>query len=370
MKLLYFVIQMDLVGGVAKIESEKINWLVNHGYEVSLCDIESHEMKPYYPLDPRVKFFSGNMSTIPGNPWIRLKQVLKSIKRVRDIIMEENPDIIINAHCPLVTWIIPWVAGKIPTIAEMHQSRQGLEVFNRQFMGRFGRWLHRWSIRWIYGRYDRFICLTHEDKQAWHLKNALVIPNFSSLNLSPKPFFDVEAKEEHQIIMLARLAPQKRIDLMMKVWQKLYKDFPHWHVKVLGDGFDAQRLRVMCVAMGLENSFFMPGAVKEVQAELKASDVMCLTSEYEGFGIVLIEAMQMGVPVMAFEYSGVHDIIENGKDGYIVPFGDVEAYAQKLRTLMTSADERHRLATNALESVKKFEKEQVMQQWNHLFNRL
>ena len=362
---------MDQVGGVAKIESEKINWLVAHGYEVSVCDIESWEMHPYYPLDERVNFFIGNISTTPGNPFIRLKGVLNAFKRVRNIIRSERPDIIINAHCPLVTWIIPWVAGKIPVVAEMHQSRQGLKVFNQQFMGRFGRWLHRWSIRWIYGRYDRFVCLTNEDRNAWKLNNAVTIPNFSSLSLhETNPKDRSIQRQDHQIIVIARLAPQKRLDLMMQVWQRLYKDFPSWHVKVLGDGFDADRLRIMCKNMGLEESFLMPGAVKDVREELIASDILCLTSEYEGFGIVLIEAMQLGIPVMAFEYLGVHDIIENGKDGYVVPFGDIDAYAEKLRYLMTNEKEQDRLAENAFVSVRRFEKEHVMEKWVSLFDEL
>lgn len=395
MKLLYFCIQMDQVGGVAKIESEKINWLVAHGYDVTVCDIESWEMQPYYPLDPRVKFMIGDISTTPGNPWVRLKGVVRALRRTKEIIRQERPDIIVNAHCPLVTWLIPWIAGRATTIAEMHQSRQGLEVFNRQFMGRFGQWLHRWSIRWIYGRYDRFVCLTAEDQQAWNLKNAMVIPNFSSLSRGngdnqrieghemafaqqEKPYAqhmepacrEKGRKEKRQIIMIARLAPQKRIDLMMQVWQRLYRDFPDWQVKVLGDGFGADYLRGLCREMGLEKSFLMPGAVKDVRAELGASDILCLTSEYEGFGIVLIEAMQLGVPVMAFEYVGVRDIIRDGHDGYVVPFGDVELYAQRLRALMESDEQRRQLSANALVSVRKFDKEEVMHRWVALFEEI
>lgn len=395
MKLLYFVIQMDQLGGVARIVSDKVNWLVEHGYEVTVCDIENWEMTPYYELDPRVKFRIGGMQTTPGGIWTRLKGVIRAVKKVRNVIGEERPDVIVNAHCPLVTWVLPFlkveglwfkVYGKHKRpllIAEMHQSRQGLEVFNRKFMSPVGRWLHRWSIRWIYGKYDRFVVLTNGDREQWRLKNCVTIPNFvekkSRTELTEFTDYDKIAKsdnyknsdklsvsEEKQIIMLARLMPQKRIDLMIRAWAMVADDFPNWKVKVLGEGMERENLGALTTELGVQDSFLMPGGVKDVCPELSRSSILCLTSEYEGFGIVLIEAMQAGVPVMAMEYVGVHDIICDVKDGYIVPFGDVKAYAERLRTLMSHPEERRRLAENARISVKKFEKEHVMKQWVEL----
>lgn len=358
-----------MLGGLAKIVIEKINWLVAHGYDVTLCNIERLDVVPAYPIDPRVKLVRGDISTVPGGALTRLKGVLGAVKRTREIIEAERPDVIVNAHCPLVTWLLPLVKvygkHKRPLlITEMHQSCQGLDVFNRKFMSPFGRWLHRWSIRWIYGRYDKFVVLTNGDREQWRLKNCVVIPNFvERLNLTTES----TEKENRQIIMLARLMPQKRIDLMIEVWAKLAKDFPDWHVKVLGEGMLREELELKVDSLGLRDSFLMPGGVKDVMPELTSSDILCLTSEYEGFGIVLIEAMQNEVPVMAMEYVGVHDIINDGEDGIIVPFGDVDAYAERLRHLMLSRDERSRLAANALSSVKKFEKEAVMQKWVELF---
>lgn len=371
MKLLYFTIQINMLGGLGRIVVDKINWLVKHGYDVYLCDIERCEVKPAYPIDPRVKLIRGDISTVPGNAMTRLKGVLGAIKNVRKVIYEVQPDVIVNAHCPLVTWILPFIFRRIPKVIECHQSRQGLEVLDRWAMNSFSRWLHRWSIRWIYSCYDRFVVLTNGDKASWNTRNCMVIPNFSNYSESFSRVVEVNEIREKQIIAIARLVPQKRIDLLIKVWEKLHDDFPDWHVKVLGSGEYGspyeQNLQKMISEGGMENSFLMSGAVPDVTDELTRSSIMCLTSEYEGFGIVLIEAMLKGVPVLAFHYVGVDDIIENGVDGYVVPFGDVDTYADRLRHLMESVKERERLRDNALKSVHKFDKEKVMQQWVNLF---
>lgn len=363
-----------MLGGLGRIVVDKINWLVEHGYDVYLCNIERCEVRPAYHIDPRVKLIRGDISTVPGNALTRLKGVLGAIKNVKKVIENVKPDVIVNAHCPLVTWILPFVFRGIPKVIECHQSRQGLEVLDRWAMNGFSRWLHRWSIRWIYSCYDKFVVLTNGDKESWNTKNCIVIPNFSNYSENSTFCVDDNVINEKQIIAIARLVPQKRIDLLIKVWEKLHKDFPDWHVKVLGSGEYGspyeQNLRNMISAGGMEESFLMPGAVPDVTDELTKSSIMCLTSEYEGFGIVLIEAMLKGVPVMAFHYIGVDDIIESGVDGYVVPFADINGYAEKLRILMKSKEERDKLSSNALKSVHKFDKEKVMQRWVKLFSSL
>ena len=454
MKLLYFTIQINMVGGLARIVIDKINWLVDKGYDITLCNIEALDVKPAYPIDPRVKLIRGDIQTKPGGIMTRAKGVMGAVNRTKEVIRQEKPDIIINAHCPLVTWILPFVCRDIPKFVEIHQSRQGLEVFNRQFMSPIARWGHRHAIKWIYSRYTRFVVLTNGDKEAWRCKNCIVIPNFVDLRYKTQGYETLalrngagllrnvangyyedpngnvlckqseqaranetltlrntalrnadatktigwndnqnESQNENQdqnesenpkvakrfvakrfvsvkkqILLLARLMPQKRIDLMIEVWAKLAKEFPEWSVKVLGEGMLRPQLEEKIRTLGLQESFLLPGEVKDVTDELQASDILCLTSEYEGFGIVLIEAMAKGIPVIAFEYVGVHDIINNNVDGFIVPFGDVDAYAQKLKQLMTDKDLYERFVTEALTSVHKFDKDNIMRKWVEVFN--
>ncbi len=337
------------------------------GYEVSLCNIENLDVKPYYPVDSRVKLVRGDMQTTPGGMLTRLKGTLATVKRLKEIIREERPDVIVNAHTPLITWVLPFVCRDIPKIMEIHQSRQGLEVFNKKYLSPTAQCVHRYAIRWIYGKYRCLVVLTSGDRESWNLKNCIVIPNFSTYpveSANPNP---LTAKN---VICLARLMPQKRIDLLIEIWAKVAGDFPDWKCTVYREGIYRKDYEALAAKLGVTESFLMPGAVPDVRKYIDDASILCLTSEYEGFGIVLIEAQLKGVPVIAFEYVGVHDIIDNGRDGWIIPFGDTEAYAEKLRGMMTSREERKRLQQGAFQSVTKFDGERVMSQWDSLFKSL
>lgn len=364
MKILYFTINIERLGGLARIVTDKINWLVEHDYEVSLCNIETCEVMPYYPLDSRVKVLKGNVRVTPGGFLTRCKGIACSIRPLLQIIRQEQPDVIVNAHVPLLTWWLPFFERRIPKIVEIHLGLQGLEIFDRWSMGKGLRSLHSKALRFIYGCYDRLVVLTEADYHCWRLKNAVVIPNFSNQPLRTDSPNTLRSK---RIVVLARLVRQKRIDLMIRIWEKVVKVFPDWQVYVLGNGNEAQVLKQQVQEKGLSSTFFMPGSVTDLQPYMDASSILCLTSEYEGFGIVLIEAMLQGLPVMAFEYVGVHDIIDDGQTGYVIPFADVDAYVEKLKFLMSSYDERLRLRENAFKTVTKFDRAEVMCRWQRLF---
>lgn len=372
MKLLYFAININVHGGLAKIVIDKINWLADHGYEVTLCNIENKVIKPAYYLDPRVKLISGNIDTESAKGWHRLSLIIKSIKQIKEIIKQEQPDLIVNAHCPIVTWILPFLQvkkdkSKIKIITEIHQTRLGLAKFDEYAIeSPFLRWAHRWSTRCIYSLYDRFVVLTSHDKNDWNTRNCVVIPNYTSIDA--KSFENQE--KEHQILMMARLMPEKRIDYLIKAWSKISKEFPDWRVKVLGEGSMREFLEEGISILGLRKSFLMPGAVNSVESELAKSAIVCLTSEYEDFPISIIEAMTFGVPTVTFEFEGINEIIEDGVEGFIVPKANVSLFASKLKELILSAELREEMGCRAKNNVKRFDKEVIMNSWCNLFAEL
>mgnify|MGYP003289914380 CR=1 FL=1 len=371
MKLLYLATQINNIGGLSRIVIDKINWLVDRGYEVVLCDIEPIEIIPAYEVDKRVKLIKGNISTTPGNLFVRAKGVFLSIRKLYNIIKAESPDIIVNVHCPLISWVLPFMHRRIPKVVEIHQSMEGLEVFNKQYLNRFAGWIHLRLTRFCYSLYDKFVVLTTDDQKAWNLPNCITIHNFT--NLQPNEVAK-DYKKKKQILLLTRLAPQKRIDLMIEIWSLLNKRFPDWTVLVLGEGQERAKLEKMVNEYLLNTCLFMPGEThdrKKIEATLQESSVLCLTSEYEGSALALLEAMHYKIPVMSYNILGISDSITDCFNGFVVePFGDINKYAEKLSGLLESEDLRETMGNNAAKILQQFSKMKVMPLWDNLFQEL
>ncbi len=365
LKLLYFTLQIETIGGLSRIVCDKVNALAARDYEVVICNVSAVRVRAAYPLDERVRLISCPVDPQSGNFWSRLMQTFRSVHVVREVIAQEKPDVIVNVHTPLVTWILPFIFRSIPKVVEIHFSHQGMELYARRMFGARTARMRLQLNRFIFSRYHRFVTLTHEDERVWALSNGAVIPNFTGIPMKiDNPLI------EKRVIALARLVSQKRIDLLIKAWEKVASEFTDWELNVVGDSPYYMKYREMVIKRGLESSLHLCGGVKDVLPLLDASSLLCLTSEVEGFGIVLIEAMRRGIPVMAFEYEGVHDIVDDGVNGYIIPFGDVDAYAERMKLLLHDREERLRLRENAFDSVQKFDKDTIMQQWDNLFTAL
>ena len=173
--------------------------------------------------------------------------------------------------------------------------------------------------------------------------------------------------KKKQILFVGRLEfEQKRPELMLLIWSKLNKMFPDWELIFLGDGNARMDLENLVNSMELVNVRF-EGFVNPMPYYKEAS-IIGMTSDYEGFGLVLIEAMQYGVvPISFFNWSSLQDIIVNNETGILVKSKDLDDYANKLSKLLSNEEERNRLSKNAVENAKKFDIEVIGPKWIKLF---
>lgn len=175
-------------------------------------------------------------------------------------------------------------------------------------------------------------------------------------------------KKMNQILFVSRhVWWQKRIDRVIHIWKKIMDRFPDWELVIIGDGLHhvdyvrlAKRLktqRLTFVGQQSPNEYY------------RNSKILCMTSSFEGFGLVLTEAQQYGcVPIAYRSYSSLDDIIEDGKTGFAVKPFDEDEYIEKLTRLMSDDSLREGMALQAMQSVKKFYVEEVAKQWMTLFS--
>ena len=204
-------------------------------------------------------------------------------------------------------------------------------------------------------QYNRFV---KGDEQRY-----AAIPNMLS-------FLSAEASEEKQqeVLVVSRMDErQKRIKTALKVWRKAYQK--EWTLRIVGYGEDLEYYKQLVHRWGLRNVTFE--GLQDPLPYYQRASLFLMVSAFEGWGLTITEAQQCGCVPIAFDsYSAVHDIIQSGRNGYLVPEKDEEAYARALEKLMKDDTLRKELAMNAQKDVLRFSRENIAKQWKTLLENL
>ena len=189
------------------------------------------------------------------------------------------------------------------------------------------------------------------------------IPNMVSF-----PSYGWKGEKSKEVLLVSRMDErQKRVLTALKVWRKI--DSPDWKLNIVGYGEDLEYYKHLAAEWNLKNISF-EGLQNPLPYYQKAS-IFLMTSAFEGWGLTITEAQQCGCVPIAFDsYSAVHDIIQSGRNGYIIPEGDIDAYAAQLKELMNNDQLRNTLAQNAIKDVQRFSRENVAAQWKTLLESL
>jgi glycosyltransferase involved in cell wall biosynthesis len=211
---------------------------------------------------------------------------------------------------------------------------------------------------------DRFVVLTEEDKSAWpELQNICVVPD--PLSFSPTQHSLLTDK---RVIAVGRYVYQKGFDLLLQAWTIIEKQFSDWELVVFGDG-NREPYEHQMKELGIDrNRCHLNGPTADIQKEYVNSSIFAFSSRFEGFGMVLVEAMACGLPVVSFACPcGPKDIVRDGEDGFLVANGNVDDLAQQLIKLMADDNLRMVFAHRAHQNVQRFNMEHIALRWKSLF---
>jgi glycosyltransferase involved in cell wall biosynthesis len=187
---------------------------------------------------------------------------------------------------------------------------------------------------------------------------------------NPAPFKaakDKSLEKENRLLYVGRINfQQKRADRIIEVWKRLFPLYPDWEFDVVGDGPALEDLKKMAEYEDLERIYFH--GYCDPEPYLKRAKIFTLTSDFEGFGMVLVEAQAFGVVPVAFRcFSAIGDIIKQSKNGVIVDEYDLNQFVAELKKLMDDEPVRAEMGKAALNSVKDFAPAAIMDKWNRLF---
>jgi glycosyltransferase involved in cell wall biosynthesis len=174
----------------------------------------------------------------------------------------------------------------------------------------------------------------------------------------------------NEIIFVGRInTSQKKVDLLLKIWRKIYLKHTNWNLSIIGDGEERVDLEKQAKKLGLERINFL--GLQNPGPFYGRAKILCMTSAYEGFPLVLAEAQVYGVIPIAFDsFASIKDIIEEGENGYLIESFNIEKYSKCLSDLINNEEKMRIMALNCQKSVDKFSIETIGERWIELFKLL
>ena len=376
-KIVYCTPALYSAGGVERVVSFKASYFAEQlGYDVTIIVTEGRGRACFFPLSDKVKVvnFELGFEDLWKAPFLRkvflyLSKQYKYRKRLSGELMRIRPDITISMLRREINFLTSLKDGS-KKIGELHVNRanyRNFEANDSNLLKRLFSWFWMKSLVVQLKKLDQLVVLTDKSQFAWpELENVTVIPDPIPLSLPVS-----HGTNTKRVITIGRYAYQKGYDLLLQAWADVEKHYTDWTLEIFGMG-DQSSYRQMMLDLGIDtNRCLLNGPVNDVGQVYKESSIFVLSSRFEGFGLVLVEAMASGLSVVSFDCpAGPDEIITDGYDGLLVPSGDVKVLAQKLMLLMADDKLRTRLSQNARQSVQQYEMNLIAGKWVDLFNKL
>jgi glycosyltransferase involved in cell wall biosynthesis len=223
------------------------------------------------------------------------------------------------------------------------------------------------QIRAVYPRLDLVTTLTEGDASAYRR----ALRERTRVECMPNGVPDVgghQAALDAKIVVAAgRVTRQKGFDRLLPAWKLAVAEHPDWELRIWGDGAKLKALRRQIDRLEIADSAKLMGFTPRLHEEFSNSSLYVMSSRREGFPMVLLEAMAVGLPVVSFDCpTGPRDIVREGVDGYVVPNGDKHALARAMSDLMGDASKRRSFGAAALEGAARYELGTIARRWEDL----
>ena len=377
MKIFYIYTALLTKGGADRVITEKANWLSEHGFEVGIITDSQMGRPPIFPLSPKVKLINLDIDFAKEyghNFFVRTFLYYKLMREYKDALKEvlkkNKPDIVITTmgrDLDFLTDIYP--DGVI--IGEAHTTKYFLRNFHlleqKGFPFKQIAWYWRRKMDRKARKLNGIVLLTKEDAESWKDTNkTFVIPN--SLPFEPT---NSSVLENKQAIAVGRYNNAKGYEYLVEAWKTVHQKHPDWKINIYGSGEQKELVKAMIKNYNLQDSMLMHEPTDDIMDCYLKSSICIVSSRYEGFSMVILESMICGVPVVSFDCPhGPRNIIKSGEDGILVEYLNAQAMADNICKLIESPKLRKAMGEKARSNIRRFSRENVMQQWTKLFNEL
>lgn len=343
------------MGGIERVTDTLARYLINDGYKVVFMSVERTCDTAYDCVAPQ--YFTCDSD---------------NEQYILEIISRHGITVVVNQMGLFSYCRRSALPSTVKVITVMHDSYYAM--YPRLQLNFLRKWNWRRVItrlmRSTYENSDRIVVFVPEFTQEYRFfcpeakeKKFAVIPNFNSYS-DPRP----SLPKEKRLVWVGRHSEwHKRTTDMLRIWSMLESRFPDWSLDILGDGPDGERVRKLHRQLVLERCRLC--GVQDPQPYYERAQIVCMTSAFESFGMVLTEGMQHGcVPVAYDSYTAVRHIIHDGEEGLLVTPFSTEEYALRLAQLMENEAELDRMSAAARASVRQYDAEKILPKWIELID--
>lgn len=305
-KILYCTPSLHMSGGVERVLTTKANYFADvYGYDIYIVLTDGKDKSLYYKLSSKIHIIQLDINfeelwnrNFLCKSFLYLKKQRIFKKKLAQVLFDIKPDFTISLLRREINFITSFNDGSIK-IGEMHVNKNNFRNFEKGDSNLFKKvFSHFWmlDLKGKLQHLDQFIVLTNEDRENWkELKNITVINN----PLSSYPKF-TSSRSNKRVIAVGRFVYQKGFDMLLDAWKKVIEKHKDWHLYIFGSG-DKTAYIDIAKKMNIIDNCHLNDAVKDIDSEYCKSSIFAFSSRFEGFGMVLIEAMSCGLPCISFD---------------------------------------------------------------------
>ena len=373
-------------GGGEKVTSNIAPYLTDLGYKVFVFSSRINHQKISEEDKQYITFVDIGKTRLFSHPKVSLADkvnelhidvlvfVGKSFSALREGIFKKTQCKCVFAHYGITFWQAENKWNELKAKASKNFLNtlwyEGIKIP----LFHLSKWIKIAKYRVIYRHYHAFMVLCEAYKQ--ELVEALKLKKDNKIiaipiGIQPPPSaYSLDKKK--QILYVGRMTYiDKRIERLVEVWRKIYKNYPDWEFLLVGEGKELPKLKQLASDYNLERITFL-GRQESTFPYYNEASISCLSSQIEGFPLVLIEAQQAGVIPVAFGSSaGIREILSpNGENGMLVPPFDLDAYAETLSLLMRDTALRRQMQQKVLRKAQLYDIVAIVKQWDRLFKKI
>ena len=342
-------------GGAERVMTHLCAGLLARGHEITLLTL-NNDVPDFYPVPEgitRVRVQVNRAGDLGW--WGRLGRMW----RLCCVVRRTKPETVINFRSLFGCWTAWWL--RIPFVFAEHTDISKVRLSKEELKRR----------NFILKRAHAVVVLSEKDKAyiahhypAWRAE-VIYNPALRAKGSAKedKPHF---LDGRYNVLAVGRLTRQKGFDRLLESWNLIRDEFPEWRLSVVGAGEEEANLKSLADTLDVLGSVNFVPPVKNMAAVYAHADVYAMSSRFEGFPMVLLEAMSAGLPAVSFICNGPDMIIRDGVDGFLVPQGDTDKLARRLAELMRDETKRREMGEKAKEVSHRFTQESFLDAYERL----